>query len=78
MLCRTPNNVSNPPSSLQGVYALWSVGQSACSLINLLFLAHRGVQAARNLHDSMLVRIFKASTHLQHSTTHPSEEDVYN
>uniref|UniRef100_A0A7S1NHE9 ATP-dependent transporter ycf16 n=1 Tax=Eutreptiella gymnastica TaxID=73025 RepID=A0A7S1NHE9_9EUGL len=47
-------------SSWLGVYALWSVGQSACSLINLMFLAHRGVQAARNLHDTMLLRIIKA------------------
>jgi len=43
-----------------GVYASWGVGQSLCSLLNLWFLADRGVAAARSTHDTMLDRIVHA------------------
>ena len=49
-----------PVSQWLGVYALWALGQSICALANLLFLADRGVKAARYMHDSMLTRILRA------------------
>ena len=43
-----------------GIYALWGLGQTLFSLVNSVFLAHRGVHAARALHENMLSRIMKA------------------
>eukprot|EP00667_Euglena_gracilis_P000143 EG_transcript_143 len=49
-----------PARTWLGVYALWAIGQSLCSLLNLSFLADRGVVAARKMHDTMLDRIMRA------------------
>eukprot|EP00667_Euglena_gracilis_P000870 EG_transcript_870 len=44
------------------VYALWGLAQTAFALLQAVFLADRGILAARRVHEAMLTQLMKAPT----------------